>query len=152
MTSAARSLNSSGTLVEAVVHGLRILVVEDELLVALSLEAALQQFGCEVVGPISRVGDAEKMARSAPLDGAILDVNLRGHPVFPVADALAARGIPFIFATGYGAEAAPLSAYGAPRLDKPYDETALRRAMEAAFGAGIVTAAREAPPLSAGEN
>src|SRR5690606_28701228 len=81
--------------------GLRILIVEDELLVALELETMLGSLGCEVVGPAARLEKALNLAETEELDGAVLDVNLRGKPVYPVAAALGARGIPFIFSTGY---------------------------------------------------
>src|SRR3546814_9846381 len=81
--------------------GLRILVVEDELLVALELEMMLIGLGCDVVGPASRLEKAMQLAAAEAIDGAILDVNLRGRPVYPVATALKARGIPFLFSTGY---------------------------------------------------
>jgi DNA-binding response OmpR family regulator len=84
--------------------GQRVLVVEDEMMVALFLEDALLDLGFEVVGPALHLDDALKLAQEAILDFAILDVNLNGLQSFPVADALRARGIPFLFATGYGTE------------------------------------------------
>jgi CheY-like chemotaxis protein len=82
--------------------GLRILLVEDEMMVAMLLEDMLSEFGHAVVGPVASLGKAVEMAQCEAVDLAILDVNLDGKEVYPVADALAARGIPFIFATGYG--------------------------------------------------
>jgi DNA-binding response OmpR family regulator len=84
------------------VAGLRILLVEDETMVALLLEDMLSELGHAVVGPVASLGKAMEMARDEAVDLAILDVNLDGKEAYPVAEALAARGIPFVFATGYG--------------------------------------------------
>lgn len=83
---------------------LRVLVVEDESLVALHLEDLLTEMGHQVIGPATRISEALDHARSSDMDFAVLDVNLAGTPSFPVADILRKRGIPFIFATGYGSD------------------------------------------------
>src|SRR5688572_15276739 len=80
---------------------LRILVVEDELLIALALEDILLSFDCQVSGPVSQVEDALALARSQTFDGALLDVNVRGRLVYPVAEELMARKVPIIFCSGY---------------------------------------------------
>ena len=82
-------------------RGLRILVVEDWWIVAQELRARLEQLECEVIGPAPSVDKAISLASSSELDGAILDVDLNGKRVYPVADLLASKGIPFFFATGF---------------------------------------------------
>ncbi|MGF7174786.1 response regulator [Azospirillum doebereinerae] len=98
----------------------RVLLVEDETLVAMAVEAMLDDLGYAVVGPASTLDEALSMARSEPFDAALLDVSLAGVHSYPVADLLAARGIPFVFATGYGAASHPEPHMGAPTLAKPY--------------------------------
>ncbi len=82
--------------------GTRILVVEDAALIALEVTEALGNMGVTVVGPITRIGPAIEAARMEEVDGAVLDVNLDGSLIFPVAEILLARGKPFVFLTGYG--------------------------------------------------
>ncbi|MFC7520444.1 response regulator [Xanthomonas populi] len=83
-------------------HGRRILVVEDDYLLAESLNDLLMDAGVRVVGPVGNVPDALSLVTSGEaIDGALLDVNVRGQPVFPVADALLERGVPFSFCSGY---------------------------------------------------
>ena len=82
--------------------GLRVLVVEDEIMVALLLEDMIADLGHRVVGPVGRLGKALDVANREAIDVAILDVNVDGKEVYPVAEALAARHIPFAFVTGYG--------------------------------------------------
>ena len=84
--------------------GKRIMIVEDEALVAMMVEDLLGDLGYEVAGSFGAVGDALAWlgGDQAPPDGAVLDVNIGGEMVFPVAEALRARGVPFVFATGYG--------------------------------------------------
>lgn len=105
--------------------GLRVLIAEDEFLVALSLEEDLRGHGCEIVGPFSRLADARKAAEEEEVDVALLDVNMNGEMAYPVADALAARGILFIFLSGYGATNFPERYRSAPRVPKPYDPSSL---------------------------
>lgn len=81
--------------------GLRVLVVEDQAPIALQLEDMLVESACEVVGPASRVGQALRLLSDHTVDAAVLDLNIAGELVYPVADALDARGLPYIFATGY---------------------------------------------------
>lgn len=101
------------------VEGRRILVVEDELMVAMGIEMLLIEAGCTVVGPHGRYEQALLAARTEAVDGALIDVNLRGNESFPVADILAARGIPFAFLTGYGRETLPERFAEGPLLAKP---------------------------------
>jgi CheY-like chemotaxis protein len=85
----------------------RVLVVEDELLVSMLIEDVLVDAGCRVVGPFTNLSDALAAARNEVVDIALLDVNLRGEKVYPVADILTERGIPFVFLSGYGKNAIP---------------------------------------------
>ena len=105
--------------------GKRILIVEDEPIIAMSLEDMLNDFGCEVVGPVLRLADAWAAARDERLDAAILDVNLGDGPSFSVAEILAGRGIPFCFSTGYGESSVPVQFHSAPVLQKPYRQELL---------------------------
>ena len=102
-------------------RGLRILVVEDEFLVALTIERALLAAGCEVVGPFGRLSQAAHAADDGELDGAILDVNLHGETVAPVADRLVQDGVPVLFATAASARELPPRLRLLPRLGKPVD-------------------------------
>ena len=111
-------------------RGRRLLLVEDEFLIASDLTRLLRQQGAEVLGPAATVRGALDLLRSAPhADGAILDVNLRGEMAFPVADALRARGVPFIFATGYAQDMIPARYAGVPCCEKPFDGPTVIRAL-----------------------
>lgn len=110
--------------------GRRVLVVEDEALVAMLLETMLEDLGCEPVGPIGTIDDAlAAIGRGEPLDVALLDVNVAGREVFPVAEALAARRVPFAFSTGYGEGGLTEAWRGHPTVQKPFTETAIRSAL-----------------------
>jgi DNA-binding LytR/AlgR family response regulator len=123
---------------------LRILVVEDEGLIALNLELILQRFGCEIVGPISDVDGIVGAARTHRPDGAFLDVNLRGRKVFDVLPEMMGLGIPCVLSSGYDDPMLfPAPFRNMPRIAKPFDETALRRAC-AEFGS--LAEARQAGP------
>jgi DNA-binding response OmpR family regulator len=98
----------------------RVLVVEDEMLVAMVLEDQLADAGCEVIGPAFSVEQAMHLAASEPLDGAVLDINLAGEKVYPVADLLAARNVPFVYVTGFGQAGMRDADQGRPMLQKPY--------------------------------
>ena len=87
--------------------GLRVLVVEDEMLVSLLIEDTLADSDCVIVGPFDRVPNALSAALVEPVDVAVLDVNVAGVRVYPVAEVLAARGIPFLLLSGYGQDAVP---------------------------------------------
>jgi CheY-like chemotaxis protein len=100
--------------------GLRVLIVEDEALIASLIEDYLIDLGCEVVGPAMHMTDAVQLAREAAFDGATLDVNIVGEKVYPVADILTERGIPFVFMTGYGQAGLRKCDGGCPVLQKPY--------------------------------
>lgn len=107
--------------------GFRVLLVEDENLVAMLLEDMLVELGHTVVGPIARLKKALEMAQHEAIDVAILDVNINGEQVYPVAVALAARGIPFIFSTGYGERGLPPQYRDHPTLQKPFQQSDLEK-------------------------
>jgi len=98
----------------------RILVVEDETSIAIMLEHCLNVLGYTVVGPVSKLSVALQLAASEELDAALLDVTIRGGDVYPVAEILRSRRIPFVLASGYGKWALPPSLRDAPRLTKPF--------------------------------
>jgi CheY-like chemotaxis protein len=106
---------------------LRVLVAEDEALVAMLVEDMLGDIGCTVIGPAANLDEALELARDSEIDVALLDVNLAGRPVFPVADLLRGRGIPYIFASGYGESGVNDDHRGAPVLQKPFRESDLAR-------------------------
>lgn len=113
----------------------RVLIVEDEYLVAMLVEDMLQGLGYEVASIASNIEAAKSAAQLGEFDVAILDVNLNGAFSNPVADILVARNIPFIFATGYG-KAGPHETFAAaPSLQKPFDEADLGRALAGVLGA-----------------
>jgi CheY-like chemotaxis protein len=99
-------------------QGVKVLVVEDEYLVATLMENMLASAGCVVAGPIPRLAQALDAASSEACDVAVLDVNLAGERVYPVADILAQRNVPFVFVTGYGV--LPGEYANRPRLCKPF--------------------------------
>lgn len=109
----------------------RILVVEDDGLVSMMVCSIVEQMNCAVVGPAARIERALKLVQASAVDGAILDVNIAGTPVYPVADALGARGVPFIFLTAYGNPVLPERYRASRTLTKPIVETRLRAAIEA---------------------
>lgn len=100
--------------------GYRVLLVEDEYFLAQELLEVFQSRGAEVVGPVPSVDEALDLITATPrLDGAVLDINLQGEMVYTVADALEARGVPFVFATGYDQEAIPKRYAQAQFFGKP---------------------------------
>ena len=98
----------------------RILIVEDEPFIALTLEDMLDELGFALVGTVSQVGEALEMAGREQVDCALLDVNLGSEKIDPVADLLAQRGCPFIFTTGYGRSGIPGAHAERPVLQKPF--------------------------------
>jgi CheY-like chemotaxis protein len=109
--------------------GTRVFIVEDEALVLMTLEDSLAALGCEIVASASHVDDALAKAGALAFDVAILDLNLAGRSVEPVADLLARRGIPFVFASGYGRSGLPAQHRDRPLLAKPYVVSELRTAL-----------------------
>jgi CheY-like chemotaxis protein len=98
----------------------RVLLVEDEALIAMLMEDMLADHGCEVSVNAARLDEAIAAARSQSFDMAFIDLNLNGVPAYPVADVLRFRGIPFAFVTGYGAAAGDPAFPGVPVLQKPF--------------------------------
>jgi DNA-binding response OmpR family regulator len=111
----------------------RILVVEDEMLLAMLMEDTLADFGCEVVGPVARIAEGVRLANTERLDGAILDINVAGVEVFPIARELAQRGIPFVFVSGYESTRLPHEWHNRPTLQKPFQPRELAHSMAKAF-------------------
>jgi PAS domain S-box-containing protein len=126
---------SSGALSADAVKGRRIIIVEDSVLLALELEAGLTEAGAKVVGVAADIEEALKLA-DIPFDVAVLDANLNGTPVTPVAELLRERGKPFIFATGYGDAAPAPEGFDAPVVRKPYNVAQIATAVAEALGRG----------------
>ena len=116
-------------------EGLQILVVEDEVLVAMDIEDMLLDLKCEPVGPASTIKTALEIVRSAvKLDGVLLDMNLHGQTVLPVVEELISRGVPFVLVTGYARrDEDPSAMRDAPRLNKPFAVKTLSKAMTSTF-------------------
>jgi CheY-like chemotaxis protein len=111
-------------------NGRRILVVEDEYLIAADLAEALEELGAEVVGPVANLKAAlVEVERAGDLDGATLDVTLGQEKSFDVAAILRQRGVPFVFLTGYGDHGLPDQYRDVPRCEKPFDVPSILRAM-----------------------
>lgn len=127
----AQTVNDSGQ--NQPLKGLRVLIVEDEAPIALQVEDMLVESECDVVGPASRVGQALKLIADEPVDAAVLDLNIAGDLVYPVADALEKRGLPYIFATGYGASSLTEPYRSRRVLQKPFSRRDLLQAMAEAL-------------------
>jgi len=110
--------------------GVRVLVVEDEMMVALYIEDTLRDLGCEVLEPAHTLADALARAEENEIDAAVLDINIAEDEVYPVAERLVLRGVPFIFATGYALESIPDEWRSRPIIRKPYHAQQLRAALE----------------------
>ncbi|NYT39179.1 response regulator [Sphingomonas sp. R-74633] len=108
--------------------GLRVLIVEDEPVVAMYLEDMLEALGCETIGPASRLAEGIALAEAGGFDAAILDINLGGERSTPIAQMLRERGLPFAFASGYGN---PPEGFGegVPMIEKPYREAQVAGAL-----------------------
>jgi PAS domain S-box-containing protein len=109
-------------------NGARVLIVEDAVLLALELETGLAEAGAEVVGPAYELEEAMALLEQ-PIDAAVLDANLNGRSVTPVAEALSKRKVPFVFATGYGETGGAPGGFDAPVIRKPYDVTQVAAAV-----------------------
>jgi DNA-binding NtrC family response regulator len=110
--------------------GCRVLVVEDEVMVSWALEDMLAGLGCEVVGPAARVNQGLELVAAGCIDAAVLDVNLNGQKSYPIADALTARGVPFVFSTGYNNDSMPEEYKHFRMLQKPYNRLKLGKTLE----------------------
>ena len=119
---------------EKLLAGRRILLAEDEGLIALELERILEEFGCEVVGPLASVDEVLEHAQRGGCDGALLDVNLRGRQIFEILPALQKLGLALIITSGYDdVTLFPAAFRTMPRVAKPFDERELRRVCEKVF-------------------
>lgn len=117
----------------SLLSGRRILLVEDEVMVAWALEDMLAALGCAVVGPAARVDQALALIDTIEVDAAVLDINLNGEESYPVADALASRGVPFVFSTGYHKSEVRDAYRALPMLQKPYERFRLGRELARPF-------------------
>jgi len=110
-------------------NGLRVLVVEDEMMVSMLIEDMLIDLGCTVIGPAARLNEALALANEVEIDCAVLDVNLGGEPIFPLADVLRDKGVRFAFATGYGDAGVRENDQTSPVLQKPFRECDLAKVL-----------------------
>jgi DNA-binding LytR/AlgR family response regulator len=113
--------------------GKRVLIVEDEPLIAEQLAYQMTTEGAEVIGPVASVDAALDLILNNHLDGATLDIKLMGNKTFEVADVLAARDIPFVFLTGYGARDVPARHASVSRVEKPVTPDVVSHALKAAL-------------------
>ncbi len=120
---------------ERIVETRQVLVVEDEMLIVLMIEDTLHDLGYQVIGPAADLETALQLAKSAPMDAAIVDINIRGGNSYGVADVLAGRGIPFVFCSGYHDWAVEERHRERPRLMKPYSPRELENRMLQLLGA-----------------
>ena len=127
---------TSATQLQSMTPAKRILVVEDELMIRMLLEDMLGELGYTVAAEAARIEEALEAAKNADFDIAILDVNLNGQPISPVADALVARGMPFVFATGYGERGLPEPYRDRPTLKKPFQMDGLKQMLQTALDRG----------------
>ncbi len=123
----------------------RVLVVEDEYLTALSTMDALEANGCDIVGPAAHLGSALHSARTEALDGAVLDVNVGGQMIWPVAEELQRREVPFLFLTAYAADIIPSRFTHAPCLAKPLQQTFFRCQLDLMWSVHSAACAVRAP-------
>jgi CheY-like chemotaxis protein len=107
-------------------NGVRVLVVEDEATVAMLIEDMLEDLGCTVVASIASLAAARDVATGAEIDLAMLDVNVAGELIFPIAHLLRERRIPFLFSTGYGMAGLPAEFLDCPVLAKPFSQSELQ--------------------------
>ncbi len=112
--------------------GKRILIVEDEMMIRMLLEGMLDDLGHTVAGEAGAIDEALALAKKADFDVALLDVNLNGRSITPVVEVLIARGLPFVFASGYGERGVPEPYRGSPTLQKPFQAEALAEAIAVA--------------------
>jgi CheY-like chemotaxis protein len=113
----------------------RLLVVEDEYLIRMLLEDMLVDLGYDVVAAVGSIAEASEFAASGDLNAAILDVNLDGQQIYPVAEILAKRGLPFVFVTGYGERSLPEPYRDRPALQKPFQAEQLKAMLDGLLSA-----------------
>ena len=104
----------------------RVLVVEDQMLLALALTSLLEDMGCEGVGPVAQVVTALPIVMKQPLDAALLDIRLADESVEPIAAILIRRGIPFGFVTGHARDQIPIALRDRPYVGKPFSDSEIR--------------------------
>lgn len=122
---------------DQLLDGCRIVVVEDEYLIANDIANALEEAGATVLGPVPSAEAAASLIADEPrIDGALLDINLGGSMVFDIADTLVSRAIPFAFVTGYDRWAIPERFADAPRLEKPVKPKQVAQALGPILSAG----------------
>jgi DNA-binding response OmpR family regulator len=117
-------------------HGARLLIVEDEYLLAREMADYFENIGAEIVGPVGTVEHALALIASSRVQIAVLDVNLRDARVYPVADDLMSKKIPFVFASGYGSELEPDVYAGVPRCIKPIEFAVLAKTLREQMKSG----------------
>lgn len=110
----------------------RVLVVEDDALIGMAVAQSAERCGCVVVGPITRLETGLRTAQTADLEGAILDIDLDSEQVWPIAEILQRRKVPFILVSGYSSTEVPECYWRVPLVSKPLTDAALRRALAAA--------------------
>lgn len=115
-------------------QGLRVFIAEDESLILMLLEDILVELGCEVVGSALTLRDALQTVATVDAQAAILDINLGGDPIFPAAERLRERGIPLVFASGYGATTLPPAWLGQPTLPKPFSSDQVAAILRTTLG------------------
>ena len=113
----------------------RLLVVEDEYLIRMLLEDMLVDLGYDVVAAVGSIAEASEFAASGDFNAAILDVNLDGQQIYPVAEILAKRGLPFVFVTGYGERSLPEPYRDRPALQKPFQAEQLKAMLDGLLSA-----------------
>ena len=118
-------------------RGVRVLVVEDEMMISMLLEDMLNDLGCTPIGPATRIEPALKLVAQNGFDVAILDVNLDGAETYQIAAELAARAIPFVFASGYSADRLRDEYRSVPSLRKPFQQHELEQTLSAALGGPV---------------
>ena len=123
-------------------HKLRVFVVEDEGLVAFFIEDMLTEMGHEVGAVASRMQEALELATTGAFDLAIVDVNLDGQPSYPIAEILRERGVPFVFATGYGAKGLDPKFVDSPVLGKPFVMADLQKLLPTLLNRGSLISAK----------
>jgi CheY-like chemotaxis protein len=112
----------------------KILIVEDEMMIAMMIEDMLDDLGCAVAGTATKPSEALDIIAAEPIDAAILDINLNGHNSYSIAAALEQRGVPFMFSTGYGSFAVEERFRACPVLQKPFRQEDLQTALTAMLG------------------
>ncbi len=128
-----------------------VMVVEDEMIVAWLLQDLLDELGYAVAGPAKSVKQAQALIEAGNIDAAVLDINLDGELSYPIADALAARGVPFIFSSGYDRDSLPAAYRAYPLIQKPFDPRKVATALVALMADGNECAQTRRPPAPTGE-